>query len=116
MVVNGGQGNQPNYEPNSLTGPLEDSSFAEKPYTVQGLAQRNRFVVSDIDFEQPRAFWVKVLKEENKAYLVNAMATNMMCCRVDIKERMIKLCARVHPEFGQRLANELKMNSEAPKL
>ena len=52
------------------------------------------------------------MKEENKVYLVNTMANGMRPCRVDIKERMIKLCTRVHPEFGQRLAKELGMNAE----
>eukprot|EP00349_Pseudokeronopsis_sp_Brazil_P002606 CAMPEP_0202959834 /NCGR_PEP_ID=MMETSP1396-20130829/4004_1 /ASSEMBLY_ACC=CAM_ASM_000872 /TAXON_ID= /ORGANISM="Pseudokeronopsis sp., Strain Brazil" /LENGTH=434 /DNA_ID=CAMNT_0049678637 /DNA_START=114 /DNA_END=1418 /DNA_ORIENTATION=- len=104
MVVNDNGGAGPNYEPNSLGGPIQDPATMEKPYVVEGLAQRNKFVDADLDFEQPRAFWTKVLKEENKAYLVNAMVGHMKGCRPDIKERMIKLCNRVHEEFGQRLA------------
>jgi len=52
------------------------------------------------------------MKEENKAHLLENMVGNMKTCRVDIKERMIKLCQRIHPEFGQRLAKGLGMNAE----
>jgi len=48
---------------------------------VNGYAQRNKFRLDDIDFEQPRAFWTKVMKEENKVYLCNTMAGNMKTCR-----------------------------------
>jgi len=100
MSIDGNGGSSPNYEPNSLGGPVQDPSTADKPFPVKGCAKRNTFTDSDIDFEQPRVFWVKVLKEENKAHLVNNMFNGMKTCRVDIKERMIKLCTRVHPEFG----------------
>jgi catalase len=40
MNVNGNFGNQPNYEPNSLGGPVADKKYAAKPFTVKGLAQR----------------------------------------------------------------------------
>jgi len=82
---------------------------------VKGLAQRNKFD-ENLDFEQPKIFWTKVMKEDNKVYLVKAMAGNMEKCRPDIKERMIKLCGRVHPEFGQRLAQSLKMPFEPAKM
>jgi catalase len=96
---------------------VETSSVADKPFPVSGLAQRNKFVITeDTDFEQPRAFWTKVLKEESKEYLVNAMTGNMKPCRVDIKERMIKLCSKIHPEFGQRLAKGLDLSADMAKL
>ena len=44
------------------------------------------------------------MKEENKAHLVENMGCGMINCRKDIKERMIGLCDRIHPEFGNRLA------------
>ena len=55
------------------------------------------------------SLWVKVFQEPSKQYLVAAMVRSMKTCRVDIKERMIKLCTRVHPEFGERLAKALEM-------
>lgn len=81
MRVETQSGANVNYEPNSLNGPVEDKSFAIKPFKVSGLVQRNKFAVDDIDFEQPRAFWVKVFKEENKAHLVENMVNGMKTCR-----------------------------------
>lgn len=112
------QGSNPNYEPNSIEGtPKQDISYDEKPVTVKGEAKRQGFErTGDIDFEQPTAFWTKVMKEENKEYLVNAMANHMRPCRIDIKERMIGLCTRIHPDFGKRLANNLGLKAHTPKL
>jgi len=56
------------------------------------------------------------MKEENKAHLVENMVNDMITCRPDIKERMIKLCNRVHPEFGARIAKGLGLSSEQAKL
>jgi len=66
--------------------------------------------------EQPRALWSKVFKEDSKQYLVTAMSKSMKPCRNDIKERMIQLCTRVHPEFGERLAKSLEMPVNQAKL
>lgn len=114
MVVNGNQGNEVNYEPNSVNGPVECPHKALKPTTVQGEVSRKDFQNGDIDFEQPRAFWVKVLSEESKNHLVDNMVKSMKCCRMDIKERMVRLCSRVHPDFGMKLAKQLSM--PCPKL
>jgi catalase len=59
---------------------------------------------------------VKVFKEENRAYLVNAMAKSMGKARPDIKARMIKVCSTVHPDFGERLAKALDFNPNQAKL
>lgn len=108
--INGNGGPAVNYEPNSHGGPVEDPSKAHKTYAVTGDVKRREHVnTGDIDFEQPRALWVKVMPEASKEYLVTAMFNSMKTCRTDIKERMIKLCTRVHPDFGGRLANKLEM-------
>jgi catalase len=57
-----------------------------------------------------------VFKEENRAYLVAAMAKSMGKARNDIKERMIKVCTQVHPDFGERLAKALDFKPATAKL
>jgi len=37
------------------------------------------------------------------------MVKSMTKCKPDIKERMIHLCTRVHPDFGAAIAKGLKM-------
>jgi len=44
------------------------------------------------------------------------MAKSMAKARPDIKERMIKLCARVHPDFGEGLAKALDFKPTTAKL
>jgi len=63
----------------------------------------------DIDMEQPRAFWTKVLNDFSKEHLVGNMVKGMLKCKPDIKERMIQLCTNVHPDFGGRIAKGLSM-------
>ncbi len=117
MTVNGNFGNEPNYEPNSLNGPVADPKYAAKTFPVKGFAQRQNYeVTGDIDYEQPRALWVKVFKQENRDYLVGAMAKSMGKARPDIKDRMIKLCARVHPDFGEALTKALDFKPSTAKL
>lgn len=115
MTVNGNGGSVLNYEPNSFNEIKEEKKFAEKPFAVKGEAKRRDFN-PDNDFVQPRALWEKVFKEENREYLVNAMAGNMEPCRKDIKERMVALCTKVHADFGKRLADKLSMGQDKPKL
>jgi catalase len=44
------------------------------------------------------------------------MAKSMMKARPDIKERMIKVCTNVHPDFGKRLADALDFKPTTAKL
>jgi catalase len=44
------------------------------------------------------------------------MAKSMGKARIDIKERMIKVCTQVHPEFGERLAKALDIKPSIAKL
>ena len=37
------------------------------------------------------------------------MSRSMMSCRTDIKERMVKLCTTIHPNFGERLAKAVNI-------
>lgn len=100
-----------------MGGPVEDPTKAAKRFPVSGEAGRNKFQnVGDIDYEQPRALWEKVFKEPSRDYLVKAMTRSMNTCRPDIKDRMIKLCTRVHPDFGDRLAKGLGLQTTGAKL
>ena len=44
------------------------------------------------------------------------MTKSMTKCKPDIKERMIQICTRVHPEFGERLAKNLGFTPATAKL
>jgi catalase len=44
------------------------------------------------------------------------MVGSMKPCKPDIKERMIGLCTRVHPDFGTAIANGLGLSVSQAKL
>ena len=44
------------------------------------------------------------------------MAKSMGKARNDIKERMIKVCGQVHPDFGERLSKALDFKPTIGKL
>ena len=73
------------------------------------MARRPFEKTGDIDMEQPRALWSKVMSEWHKQHLVDNMVASMKPCKADIKERMIQLCTNVHPEFGAAIAKGLGM-------
>ena len=99
-----------------MNGPVEDKKYSIKPFKVEGtVAKHNIEKTGDIDFEQPRAFWTNVFSEFSKQHLVDNMVNHMKTCRTDIKERMIALTTRVHPDFGQRIAKGFNITYE-PKL
>jgi hypothetical protein len=62
MSVRGNGGSIVNYEPNSHTGPTQDKSFAIKTVSTSGPISKKGFEkTGDIDMEQPRALWAKVM-------------------------------------------------------
>lgn len=79
-------GGSPNYEPNSLGGPVEDKSYAWKSTPVSGVIARNPFEKQgDIDMEQPRALWSKVMTDWHRDHLVDNMVKSMAKCLPVVK-------------------------------
>lgn len=110
MNVNGNQGSGPNYEPNSLNGPVEAPEFALSKQSVNG--QVGRFSNADHpndDFEQPRNFYNKVLNEEGRANLTANIAGHMKGVRRDIQERQLKIFYKCDPDYGTRIAKLLNL-------
>ena len=108
MNVGANGGGAVNYEPNSHGGPVEDKSYAQKTYPVTETVARRPFEkTGDIDMEQPRALWAKVMTQWHRDHLVDNMVKSMKTCKPDIKERMIQLCTNVHPDFGGAIAKGL---------
>jgi catalase len=69
-TVNGNYGGAPNYEPNTLNGPVEDPTKAWSPYAVSGLVGRHKHTHPNTYYEQPRTLWEKVYDEGQRERLV----------------------------------------------
>jgi len=51
MTVNGNQGNAPNYEPNTLGGPVEDPTKKWAEFDLKGKAGRFKYTHPNDNFE-----------------------------------------------------------------
>ena len=68
--MNGNQGSGPNYEPNTLGGPVEDPSKKQVPFAVSGNAGRYAHQHPNTDYEQPGTLFRKVYTETDRAHLI----------------------------------------------
>jgi len=116
MAVNGNQGNELNYEPNSFGGPKADEKFKDHSFKVTGLVQR--FVPNhpNCDFAQPGALFRKVMDNEAKTRIVGNIVGHIKPANKEIQERQIKLLYKADPEFGNRVAQGLGIPVHKPKL
>ncbi|XP_050311792.1 catalase-like [Anthonomus grandis grandis] len=105
------QGNAPNYHPNSFSGPQVDPKVKAfyPPEPLTGDIDRYDDPITDVDFEQPRIFWLKVLDEGAKERLIANMVAGLKEAHGFIQERAVKLYTRVHPTMGAKLAEGLKL-------
>lgn len=70
MNVTTNSGNAPNYEPNSLNGPVEDPSKAIVSFALVGEAGRYAHQHPNDNYEQPRALFRKVMSEKDREHLI----------------------------------------------
>lgn len=117
MCVNGNQGSSPNYEPNSH-GPNGTPDLKQcprgktAPFEVSGLVGRYPQNHPNSDFEQPRNFWMNVLKEDERERLVQNIAGSLCQARQQVQIRQIDVCTKVHPDFGMRLSEAIKRRTK----
>lgn len=116
MNVNGNQGSGPNYEPNTLNGPVQNSSYAWKKFDTTGQAGRYSYVHPNSDFEQPNILFRKVFTEEDRQATIENISNDMKPCKIDIKERMVKLWYKVDAELGTKIAQNVGVTLNPGKL
>jgi catalase len=118
MTLNGNQGNAPNYEPNSLpksaSNPVEERSGHASllAYHVQGLVGRYPFSHPNSDYEQPAAFFNKVLTEEERVRLCANIGGHLCGARPEVQERMLSVFKKVDPDYAKRVAAELAKHNK----
>ncbi|MFP4486256.1 MAG: catalase [Campylobacterales bacterium] len=95
------------YEPNSYDGPLEDSSFAEPPFPVNGDGARYDHREGNEDVSQPRALF-ELMSDEQKEQLFGNIARHMGDTPKEIVDRQIKLFEKVHPDYAAGVKRALE--------
>ena len=117
MTVNGGNGSQPNYEPNSVTGtPVQNGAYAWKTETLVGEAGRYAFAHPNTNYEQPRELFRKIFDDEMRAKVIKNIAGGLGQCRRDIQERVLPHFYKIDPEYGAGIAKAIGMPVQQPRL
>ncbi|CAI2366678.1 unnamed protein product [Moneuplotes crassus] len=106
-------GGLPNYEPNTLGGPVADPKAAWSTPKVTGKVGRHDFGTPD-DFVQPRALYKNVMTEEDREHLIKNTAEHMAGVTKEVKEKAVKIYWQIDPDYGERIAKAVGV--DAPKM
>jgi len=110
MRVDSNGGSAPNYYPNSFGGPEPDIQTAEPPYEVSGKAARQPYTHPNDDFVQPGNLYRKVMTDQDRDHLIGNIVTHLCNAKKEIQIRQTKIFFKADPEYGQRVAEGLKIN------
>ncbi len=94
------------YEPNSVGGPVENADYGEPPLKISGDADRYNHREGNDDYSQPRALF-ELFDDAQRQRLYSNIAEAMQGVPAEIAERQIGHFKRVHPEYGQGVADAL---------
>jgi catalase len=100
-------GGDPNYEPNTMGGPVADPQYAEPPLKISGDADRyeqKRGV--DDDYVQPGNLF-RLLGAEHQARLCKNIAGSLGKVPKDLQEKMVTHFAKADPAYGEGVARAL---------
>ncbi|GKX62425.1 catalase [Pragia fontium] len=105
MRVDGNSGNTATYEPNSFGLFKEQPDFSEPPLSLEGAA--DHWTQDDDYFSQPRALF-NLLSAEEHQRMFKRIAGELCEVPSEIQQRQIALFTKVHPDYGNGVANALK--------
>ena len=99
--------NFPNYFPNSFFKGGCAAKYLDHADHFTG--DVTRYDTGDDDnFSQPTIYWTNNLNDEERQRLVNNIAGHARNAARFLQERVVKLFAQVHPDFGDMLSKALK--------
>ncbi|ADD68488.1 Catalase [Denitrovibrio acetiphilus DSM 12809] len=107
MRVDDNGGAEPNYEPNSFGGPVENHAYDEPPLKISGDAARyeqKRGV--DDDYVQPGDLY-RLMSPEQQKQLAENIAGSLKNAPVDIQKKMVEHFSRADKEYGEKVAKKL---------
>ncbi len=103
-------GGAPNYYPNSFGGPEPDIQASEPVYEVSGKAARQKYTHPNDDFVQPGNLYRQVMTDQDRDHLIGNIVTHLCNAKKEIQIRQTKIFYKADPEYGQRVAEGLKIN------
>jgi len=116
MCINGNQGNEPNYEPNSVKGTaVQQPDKKIKEFYIDDWVARYPQLHPNSDFEQPGNFYRTVLSERDRNNLISNIVVTLQHAREDIQQRMVETFSKCDKEYGKRVAEGL-LKAKTAKL
>ena len=107
MRFDGNDGDAVNYEPNSRGGPTEDHKYKEPPLKIDGDADRHDHREGNDDYTQAGNLY-RLMTDEQRDRLHNAMAGGMAGVPKEIVDRQLKHLAKADPAYAKGVRNALK--------
>ncbi len=112
---NGGGG--PNYWPNSFNGPEPDISAKEPSFEISGQADRYPYTYPNDDFVQPGNLYRDVMTDQDRENLAGNIIGHLGGAQKRIQLRQTALFFKADPDYGNRVAEGLKLDTkEVEKL
>lgn len=109
MRVDGNHGAAPNYEPNSVNGPVEDPLAKQNPFDVHGEADAVGHDSND-HYTQPGDLY-RLMSADEKDRLITAFVNHLKPVeRDEIKYRQIEHFYKADPKWGERIAEGLGLS------
>ncbi len=94
------------YEPNSMSGPVEDGSYHEPPYKISGDADRYDHREGNDDYAQPRALF-NLFDAGEKDRLFSNIAAAMQGVPEEIVQRQLGHFYKADPAYAEGIAAKL---------
>ena len=100
-------GPDPNYEPNSLGGPVADAAYSEPPLKISGDADRyeqKRGV--DDDYIQPGNLY-RLMSPQQQKELAENISSSLKKVPKDLQKKMVDHFSKADPAYGNSVAKAL---------
>ena len=107
MRFDSNEGGNPNYYPNSFSGPEPDSEAAEPTFKTGGNVARHPYSYPNDDFVQPGDLYLKVMTNQDRDHLIGNIVTHLRNANKEIQIRQAKLFSKADPDYGCRVAEGL---------
>jgi catalase len=106
MRFDGNSGSAPNYEPNSFNGPVENSSYRERPRAISGSVDRHDHRLDDDYYTQPGNLF-RLMNADERERLIGNIVASMRGVPPQIQGRQIWHFKQADPAYGAGVAQGL---------
>ena len=107
----GNWGAEPNYEPNSFGGPVEDPAYRERPRTISGAMARHNHR-EDADYYTQPGNLFRLMKPDERERLIDNIVASMKTVPRRIQELQIQHFYKADPSYGTGVAEGLGLRIE----